>query len=109
MHTPLVRTMHLNSISSEQQMWPRSLCADTAYSMNIVFDVTHWKPYPVYMRQLHTCLLARTSYKLICLFALCLYLLHLPLLQAAADAPVPQYSGDFIRRRLLVFVGIVLG
>lgn len=28
---------------------------------------------------------------------------------AAADAPMPQYSGDFIRRRLVVFVSIVLG
>lgn len=31
------------------------------------------------------------------------------MLQAAADAPTPQYSADFIRRRLIVFVGIVLG
>lgn len=61
------------------------------------------------MSQLHTGLLARTSYQLSCACALCLSLLHPALLQAAADAPMPQYSGDFIRRRLLVFVGIVLG
>eukprot|EP00775_Hariotina_reticulata_P005477 gene5477-5712_t len=28
---------------------------------------------------------------------------------AAADAPAPEYSSDFIRRRLVVFVGIVIG
>jgi hypothetical protein len=32
---------------------------------------------------------------------------HAP--QAASDAPLPAYSGEFIRRRLVVFVGIVLG
>jgi hypothetical protein len=29
--------------------------------------------------------------------------------QAASDAPTPAYSADFIRRRLVVFVGIVIG